>query len=90
MFGFNKKNRTILMDVNDVTTVLGFVNHHRQYDSVRVGNCGWGQEYNTWFVMFDADDKVYGEIMKGLMKIGKFNLSVRPGGKVDMLFERGT
>ena len=90
MFGINKKTYTFIMEEKDVTTVLGIVNQDCRYDTYRVGSCGWADEPEKWFIMFHATEKQYGNVMRQLMKIGTVNVEVRPGGKVDLVFKKGS
>ena len=90
MFGLIKKTHSFIMEEKDVTTVLGIINQSCRYDTYRVGSCGWADEPKKWFVMFHATDKQYGNIMGNLMMIGSVNIELRPGGKVDLVFRRGS
>lgn len=84
-----KSRRVFIVEESDVTLVLAGINRqHKAAPSLRVGHCGWADEPTKWFVMFDANDKVYGNVVKNLKTIGKFKLEVRPGGIVDIYFER--
>lgn len=84
-----KKCREFIIEEKDVTTVLSVINSHLKYSNLDVANCGWANEESSkWFVMFDANDKRYGKIVKDLSTIGEFKLDVRPKGKVDLYFVR--
>lgn len=88
MLNILKKNYSFIVDEKDVTTVLGVINKHRKFYDFRVGNCGWKDHPTDWFVMFDSTAKVYGGIVRDLKQIGTFKVDVRPGGQVDIRFER--
>ena len=89
MLKFMKTRSEFFMDEKDVTTVVAVINRHTRYARCRIGNCGWADESTKWFVMFDCTDKVHRDIVKDLTKIGRFKLDVRPGGQMDLCFERG-
>lgn len=88
MLSIFKKSREFIVDEKDVTAVISVINEHRIFYDTRVGNCGWADEPDKWFIVFSVNDKRYGEIVKDLKGIGKFNLDIRPGGQVDIRFER--
>lgn len=88
MTAFIKKRREFIVEEKDVTTVLSAINLTTRYTNYRIGSCGWEDNPNKWFIMFHATDKKYGEVMKSLIEIGKFTADVRPGGEVDLWFEK--
>ena len=90
MFGIMEKYRSFIVEEKDVTTILKIVNHHRNTCDCYVGNCNWNDDRSKWFIHFYATDKIYGQIVKDMKKIGKFNVEVRPGGQVDIMFEMGS
>jgi len=83
-----KKGREFIVEEENVTTLLTIINNHRRFYVTHVGNCGWADDVTKWFVMFDATDKVFYEIVKELASIGKISASVRPGGMIDLCFEK--
>ena len=85
---FIKKEREFIVEEKDVTSVLTVVNREAKFISYHIGNCGWANHPNKWFITFYATDKKYGRIMKGLTENGKFTVDVRPGGQVDLWFEK--
>ncbi len=85
---FMKKTHMFIVEEKDVTTVLAVINKHRRYYDTRVGNCGWAEEPNKWFIGFDMRDKYYGEVVRDLNEIGNFKLDVRPAGQVDLIFNK--
>lgn len=89
MLNFIKKSQAFILEEKDVTTVLDLVNHTKHTSRVYAGNCGWGGgQESKWFIMFHATEKGYGKIVREMSEIGKFDLDVRPGGQVDITFER--
>ena len=89
MINFIRKRREFILEEKDVTTVLNAVNSISLFSSKCAANCGWGgNEKSKWFIVFYVTDKAYGNIVKKLNTIGKFGLDVRPGGQVDITFER--
>lgn len=87
MFNFNVKTRTLIVDEANVTTVLAVVNRHcRMTSERRAGNLGWADHPTKWYVLFNANDKRYANIIKELQTIGRINVSVRDTF-VDLVFE---
>lgn len=87
LFG-TKKEREFIVEERDVTTVLSVINRRLKYCQHFVDNCGWKNEPTKWFVMFDATDKAYKDIISELKNVGNFNVDIRPGGQMDICFER--
>lgn len=88
MFNFRQKSRHLIMDEKDVTTVISAINKGHQYQFMS-GNCGWALEPTKWFIIFKANDKQYGEVLKNLKKTGEFHIEVSPNSRqVDLYFER--
>lgn len=86
---FKKKMREFIVDEKDVTAVITVINKHRRYADMSVGNCGWAEEPEKWFIIFHEYDKVYGQIVDELNKIGTFRLNVSPSfTEVELYFER--
>lgn len=83
-----KKRRMFVMNEKDVTTALVMINGRLHCDSMRVDDCGWADDPDKWFVIFDAKEKTYGKIIKDLQKIGKVGVEVGPDGQVYLRFER--
>ena len=86
MFNWRVKKHDFIVNEEDVTSVLTVINKHRRDYYVRANNCGWADEPNKWFVMFEACDEEYGHIVDELNKLGKFRLDVSPNYKVVSLF----
>lgn len=83
------RRREFIVDEQDVTTVITVINRYRKYADMRVGNCGWLEEPNKWFIMFDACNEDYGHIVDELNKLGTFRLNVSPSFTVvELYFER--
>lgn len=85
-----KKYRSFIMSEKDVTTVLDVINSQSFNAISGVGNCGWANTPDMWFVHFYARDKKYGEIMRKLLALGTIRPDVRPKGQVDLIFERAS
>lgn len=86
--GMVSKTREFIVEEKDVTMVLDVINKHRKTFNLYVGNCGWADTPNKWFISFDAKDKNYGKIINELNEMGTFKLDVRPKGQVDLWFTR--
>ena len=85
---FIKKRRDFIVEEKDVTTILSAVGREAKTTNYCIGNCGWADQPNKWFISFYTTDKRYGRIMKKLTGIGKFTANTRPGGQVDLWFEK--
>lgn len=85
---FIKKRREFIVEEKDVTTIISIVGREANCFGYGIGNCGWADYPNRWFVSFYATDHKYGKIMKSLTEIGKFTVDTRPGGQVDLWFEK--
>lgn len=86
MFGLLKKTYSLHMDEKEVTTVLRVINQKCGCQQLYVDSCGWAKESEKWFILFNATEKQYGNIVKELKKIGHFKVEVRDG--VDIVFEK--
>lgn len=88
---FNQKRRYLIVEENDVTTVLAAINRNQglfSNNDQNIGPCGWAKEPSKWFVHFHASDKRWGKIARELSKIGKLYVNVTPGGATDLYFMR--
>lgn len=85
---FIKKRREFIVEEKDVITILSEVDRNSNISRYNIGKCGWADNPTKWFVSFYATDKQYGKIMKSLTKNGKFIVNTRPGGLVDLWFEK--
>ncbi len=86
---FKNDSREFILEEKDVTTVLEVINsNYKTAPRLSVGNCGWADDPTKWFIIFNANDKIYGKVVKSLKEIGELKLDVRPGGQVDVCFER--
>lgn len=84
-----KKQREFVVEENTGMDVLKAINTHLRYLDGQVGNCGWGgEDESKWFISFYATDKKYANIIKDLKEIGEFRIDIRPGGQMDVCFER--
>lgn len=83
-----KKLRTLVMKEADVTAVLQAVNKHNNHEIESVGNCGWAEQPDMWFVHFEATEKKYKKIVCDLKQIGEFGVGVSPKGVIEIKFEK--
>ena len=67
MFNF-KARRNLLVDEKNMPAILGVLDKHKIRD-VSLGNCGWADFTNRWFIFFTASEKSYSSVMKDLTKI---------------------
>lgn len=88
MMFFIRRNRNFIVEKKDITTILSIVGHEARVIHYRIGNCGWAMNPTKWFISFYTTDKRYGKIMKRLTEIGKCTTNVRPGGQVDLWFDK--
>jgi hypothetical protein len=61
--------KTIIVDLNDVTKAIGFINLARKkgtaLDKLRfsdydcIGNCGWAKAPNAWYLHFKISNKAW-------------------------------
>lgn len=84
-----KRRRVIHMEERDVMTVLKGINAFRTIYQTRIGNCGWADEPDTWFIIFHATDKQWLSMLKALKTKGKFEFKYRPGIE-DLYFKANT
>ena len=86
---FKNDSREFILEEKEVTTVIEVINSNYKIPSrVLVGNCRWADDPTKWFIIFNANDKIYGKVVKSLKELGELKLDVRPGGRVDVCFER--
>ena len=86
MFNF-KARRNLLVDEKNMSAILGVLDKHK-IRCVSIGNCGWADFTDRWFIFFTASDKSYSSVMKDLTKIGTIKIEVRPGGQIDNYFTK--
>ena len=82
------KKRKFIVEEKDIATILSVVNREARVTHYRIGNCGWANNPNKWFVSFYTTDKRYGKVMKFLTKDGNFTAQTIPDGQVDLWFEK--
>ena len=85
------KRRHIVVEEKDVTTVLTAINTHQTFlnnTNKNVGNCGWADEPEKWFITFYASDRKWGKIAADLSSIGEITVKVSPRGATDLYFMR--
>lgn len=68
----HKKYYSLVMKEELVTTVISVINNATGNYKFSVGNCGWANEKDMWFVHFYSTKKNYETIMTELSKIGSF------------------
>ena len=75
---FKLKRVHFVMEETDVTTVLGAINsHHKCVPDMRVGNCGWADDTNKWFIHFTTTNSKW-ELIRDELKV------VRVYGNMDI------
>lgn len=65
------KRRSLVCEEADLTKVLGVINKHQDpwiicRPNMSVGNCGWKDDTNKWFVHFDASKRAWQKIVNDL------------------------
>lgn len=88
---FNQKKRCLIVEENDVTSILAVVNRHQGFfgnNDKAIGNLGWANEPTKWYVRFYASDREWGRITEELSKIGKIYLNGNRKGITDLYFMR--
>lgn len=86
---FNQRKQYLIVEEQDVTTVLSVINRHQglfSNNSKNTGNCGWKDEPTKWYVRFYASDRQWGRIAGELSKIGKIYVNVTPGGTTELYY----
>lgn len=86
MFSF-KKRRELLSDEKDLSYVLEILVRNNVRD-IEIGNCGWAEFPNRWFISFNTNDDKFSKSMKDLTAIGEITIEVRPGGQIDNYFTK--
>ena len=87
MLNWLMKQRELLVEKQDVMRVVEVINNHLGYLNGSLGNCGWANKPDTWFISIYASQKQFAEIVVDLKKIGQFDINVRPGGQIDLCFK---
>jgi len=88
---FYQTRRYLIVEEQDVTTVLKVINEHQGFFSNNnklVGNCGWEEEPSKWFIYFYASEREWGHIAKDLSEFGTINVNVNPSSTTDLYFTR--
>lgn len=85
-----KKNYDFIMREKDVTTVLSVINKHDLHALDGVGNCGWADEPDMWYIAFCTTEGKYRKIVKDLKAIGEFKADVGPRGQIDLMFVKAS
>lgn len=87
----SNKRRHIVMEEQDVVTVLAAIDAHQTIFSnvsKNVGNCGWANDPTKWFITFYASDRRWGKIAADLSNIGEITVKVSPRGATELYFKR--
>lgn len=90
MFLFQRR-RNLVVEENEVTTVLSVINRHQGFfsnDSKIVKNCGWAKDPSKWVIQFYATEREWGLMTTDLSKLGEITVKVKPGGTTDLYFTR--
>lgn len=83
-----KKDRILIVEKKDVTTVLSVINRRRIESDYNIGKCGWANAPSKWFVKFYASNREWESIANDLLKNGTITLHTRTSGTIDLYFER--
>jgi hypothetical protein len=86
---FNQKKRDLIVEEQDVTTVLSVINNHQGLfgnNSKNTGNCRWKDQPTKWYVRFYTSDKRWKRIVGELSTLGRIYVNVTPGGTTEMYF----
>ena len=70
----SKKQYAFHMKEKDVTEIISVINKSTSIYKFSMGNCGWADDKDMWFVHFEASKKEYRNIMIELCKIGTMQL----------------
>lgn len=62
--------RTIVMSEKDVTTVIDIFNKNTTDVTFRIGNCGWAEDTDKWFVIPNGRKKEIRKALNALNEIG--------------------
>lgn len=80
------KNFSLIVEEKDVTKTLKVINsHHRFVPDMQVGNCGWADDDNKWFIHFTttmAKWKVIREELKVQRVFENTDIPKQTNGKV--------
>ena len=87
MLNWFMREREVYADEKDVITILNVINKHLGWFSGEIGNCGWKNNPERWFISFRVSNRQFGKIIIDLKKLGKFDLDVRPGGQIDLCYK---
>ena len=85
MFKKSTVRRHLIVKEEDLTTVLGIINSEIKISKQNqmIGNCGWKNEPEKWFIHFEGTIKECMKITEKLEQIGTFKED-----SVHILFER--
>lgn len=64
-----KKHRELLVNGEELRKAMAVLTAC-DYQSAKVGNCGWAKAPNVYFLFFDATNKVYNDICMKMNKYG--------------------
>lgn len=88
---FNHKRHELIVEENDVTTVIKAINEHHGFFSntfKRVGTCGWADQPTKWYIEFYASAREFRRTMKNLGELGTIGVKVGPRGTADLYFTK--
>ena len=71
---FITKRHHIIVEEVDIVNVLKVVNKcHRTSPDISVGNCGWADDSNKWFIHFTTTNSKWDSIRKDLKVVRVFS-----------------
>ena len=80
------KRRHLYVNEKNLTNLLKVLNRHYVINNISVGNCGWEDDPDKWFVNFDACNKKWDEIRSELNVVRVWTNSDIPHGDVDGVY----
>lgn len=81
------KSYNIVMEEQDVTKTLKVIQkHHKLLPSMRVGNCGWADDPNKWFIIVTTSKAKWGVIRKELNIARVFDNGEIPKNSAGIIF----
>lgn len=80
--------RYLVMDKEDVMEVLDVINKHGKWfidKRIAIGNCGWADYPDRWFIHFNANQNQWWHIVNNLNQKYDMKLDNRPKKVTDIL-----
>ena len=81
------KRRHLIVDAEEVLHVLGVIqSHHSVVPDMNVGNCGWANSPDKWFVYFDCSNAKWDLIRYELQVVRVFATKDIPNGQLGVVY----